>query len=158
MVWQERRSAVRHAIELPIRYRVLSEQRQGGGTHASATRPQKTKNVSDSGLLFLSIEYFKVGTFLELSLPVKEKVFTIEGCVVHASQDPESKLFCTGIHFPKTDSIFKIKMAEQVYQIAQYQQSLSRLERRAISEEEAAHRWIEEHSSNFAEFYKSSHS
>ena len=154
MVWQERRSVVRHAIELPIRYRVLSERRQMSGTRSQLTNPQKTKNISDSGLLFLATEYFKVGTLLELSLPVKEKVLTIEGCVVHASQDSESGLFRTGIHFPKIDSVFKVKLAEQVYQIDQFRKSLSRQEGRLVSEEEAAHQWIEEHSSDFAEFYK----
>ena len=149
MVWQERRSAVRHAIELPIRYRILS-----GGAHSQPNRPPKTKNISDTGLLFLSQEHFKVGVLLELSLPVKEKVLTIEGRVVHASQDSETKLFRTGICFEKSDSVFKVKMAEQVYQIDQYRKLLSKQEGRVVSEEEAAHRWIEEHSSNFAEFYK----
>ena len=155
MVWQERRSSVRHAIELPIRYRVLTASKQISGSLSQPTRLPKTKNISDSGLLFLSSEYFKVGTLLELSLPVKEKVLTIEGRVVHASQDSESGFFRTGISFSKPDSVFKVKMAEQVYQIDQYRKFLSKEEGRAVSEEEAAHRWIEEHSGDFAEFYKS---
>ena len=154
MVWQERRSAVRHAIELPIRYRMLRQKEQAGGSHFSA-RSQKTKNISDTGLLFLSTEYFTVGTLLELSLPLKERVFTIEGRVVHASRDSDSGLFRTGINFPKADSVFKIKMAEQVYQIDQYRKSLSKQEGRVVLEEEAARRWIDQHSSDFAEFYKS---
>ena len=154
MVWQERRSAVRHAIELPIRYRVLSDRKQAGeGRYLF--RNQKTKNVSDTGLLFLSAEYFEIGTFLELSLPIKESVLTIEGRVVHAGRDLESGLFRTGINFHKSDSVFKIKMAEQVYQIDQYRKLLSKQEGRVVSEEEAAHRWIDQHSSDFAEFYKS---
>ena len=153
MIWQERRSAIRHAVELPIRYRVLSEPGPSGTNH-SPVRPLKTKNVSDSGLLFLSTECFKIGSLLELSLPVKEKILTIEGRVVHASQDQESDLFRTGIHFPKVDSVFKIKMAEQVYQIDQYRKLLSKQEGRVVLEEEAAHRWIEQHSGDFAEFYK----
>ncbi len=150
MIWQERRSAVRHAVELPIRYRVLES-----GAQSQPTRPQKTKNISDTGLLFLSTESFKVGASLELSLPVKEKVLIIEGRVVHSSQDSESKLFRTGINFPKSDSVFKVKMAEQIYQIDQYRKTLSKQEGRVVSEEEAAHRWIEVHSSDFAAFYKS---
>ena len=153
MIWQERRSSVRHAVELPIRYRVLTKPPQSGTDH-SPTRPQKTKNVSDSGLLFLSTQCFEVGTLLELSLPVKEKVLTIEGQVVHASEDQGSGFFRTGIHFPKSDSVFKVKMAEQVYQIDQYRKHLSKQEGRVVSEEEAAHRWIDQHSGDFAEFYK----
>lgn len=154
MVWQERRSAVRHAIELPIRYRVLSERTQIS-ENRSTVRTQKTRNISDTGLLFLATEYFEVGTSLELSLPVKESILTIDGRVIHAGRDSESGLFRTGINFPKPDSVFKIKMAEQVYQIDQYRKLLSKREGRVISEEEAAHRWIDQHSSDFAEFYKS---
>ena len=91
---------------------------------------------------------------LELTLPVKEATFTMQGRVVHASRDSETGLFRTGISFPQPDSVFKIKMAEQVYQIDQYRKTLSGKEGRAVSEEEAAHRWIAERSSDFAEFYK----
>jgi len=156
MVWQERRSAVRHAIELPIRYRVLSEQAQASGNRFPV-RNHKTKNISDTGLLFLSTEYFEVGTLLELSLPVKESILMVEGRVIHADRDSESGLFRTGINFHKSDSVFKVKMAEQVYQIDRYRKLLSKQEGRVVSEEEAARRWIDQHSSDFAEFYKSYH-
>ena len=154
MVWQERRSNVRHAVELPIRYRILTEAKPLIKTSPSAVPSNKTRNISDTGLLFLSSERFRVGVLLELTLPVKDKLFTIEGRVVHASQDSDSGLFRTGIHFPKLDSVFKVKMAEQVHQIEQYRKTLSQEEGRVVLEEEAAHRWIDEHSDRFAKFFK----
>ncbi|MBI4358323.1 MAG: PilZ domain-containing protein [Candidatus Omnitrophica bacterium] len=154
MLWQERRSTIRHAIELPVRYRVLVESKQKDKATFQSVHPHKTKNISDNGLLFLSSEYFKLGTLLQLTLPVRDKVFTIEGRVVHSSQDRESSFFRTGIYFANPDSVFKVKMAEQLHQIDEYRKSLSRDEGRVITEEEAAHRWIDEHSRNFAEFYK----
>lgn len=78
----------------------------------------------------------------------------MEGRVVHASRDAETGLFRTGVNFPQPDGVFKIKMAEQVYQIDQFRKILSEKEGRVVSEEEAAHRWIAQHSSDFAEFYK----
>ncbi|MBI4394828.1 MAG: PilZ domain-containing protein [Candidatus Omnitrophica bacterium] len=152
MVWQERRSSVRHAIELPIRYRVLSESKSPSKTSFSSGC--KTRNISDTGLLFLSSERFDVGDLLELTLPVRDRIFSIEGCVVYASRDVESGFFRTGIYFPKPDSIFKVKMAEQLHQIEQYRKTLSHEEGRVVSEEEAAHRWIDEHSDEFSKFYK----
>ncbi len=114
----------------------------------------KTRNISDTGLLFLSSECLKVGVLLELTLPVKDRVFAIEGRVVYAGRDAETGLFRTGIYFPKPDHVFKVKMAEQLHQIELYRKTLSREEGRVVSEEEAAHRWIEEHSNDFSKFYK----
>jgi len=45
-------------------------------------------------------------------------------------------------------------MAEQLLQILAFQKSLSLKESRQVSEEEAAQRWIVEHSESFAGFYQ----
>ena len=153
-MWQEKRSSVRHAIELPVKYRVLSEREQTAKLPLSETQVSKAKNISDTGLLFLSSEQFKVGMLLELTFPVKDKVFMMEGRVVHASRDAETRLFRTGIYFPNENHIFKLKLADQLYQIDQYRKTLSSQEGRIVSEEEAAQRWIDERSRDFAEFYK----
>ncbi|OGW85380.1 MAG: hypothetical protein A3C35_00885 [Omnitrophica bacterium RIFCSPHIGHO2_02_FULL_46_11] len=153
MIWQEKRTIPRHAIELPVKYRVLSKSKE------EKSRPledqvYKTKNISESGILFLSSEYFKIGTLLELTLPLRDKVFTMEGRVVHSSQDSATRLFRTGIYFPSASSVFKVKLIDQIHQIDEYRRSISIKESRPISEEEAAHLWIKEHSVEFAEFYK----
>lgn len=153
MVWQERRTSERHAVELPIRFRVLNEPREATKPSSLANRSQRTKNISHDGLLFLSPQQFKIGTLMALTFPIKDRTFTMEGHVIHSNRDSESGFYRTGIRFLKADSVFKVKMAEQLYQIDQYRKQLSKEEGRAISEEEAAHRWIEKHSMNFAEFY-----
>ncbi len=73
---------------------------------------------------------------------------------MYVSRDPELSLYRIGIQFPRADQVFKVKMAEQLRQIDEYQQMLSKEEGRIVSEEEAAQRWIETHSGDFAEFYK----
>ena len=78
----------------------------------------------------------------------------MEGRVVHTSRDPESGMYRTGIYFSRLDQVFKVKMAEQVHLIHQYRSTLSQEEGRVVSEQEAAERWIEEHSHDFAKFYK----
>ncbi len=115
---------------------------------------ERTKDISEAGLLFLSSQFFNVGTLLELKIPLGGRVFLLEGRVVHTNQDLESQLFRTGIQLLNPDSVFKVKMAEQVHQIDEYRKELSTREGRTVSSEEAAHRWIEEHSKRFAEFYK----
>ncbi len=152
MVWQERRSSLRHIIELPIRYRIL-EEKKNVRFPFNGTPSCKTKNISEYGVLFLSSQYFNPGTILELSFPVKDQLFTMKGKVIHSKEDIQPGLFQIGIYFPHADYVFKIKMAEQLHLISQYQQKLSEQEGRIVSEEEAAHRWIEEHSQNFARFF-----
>ena len=154
MVWQERRSAIRHAVELPIKYRILTERKETARLTSQTARSDYIKDISEGGLLFLSTQHFQMGTLLELTFPVKDKVFAMQGRVVHASRDGGSRLYRTGIRFSKADSVFKIKMAEQLYQIDEYRKLLSGEEGRVVSEEEAAHRWIERHSREFAQFYR----
>ena len=153
MVWRERRSSDRHIVELPVKYRVL-EEHKGSKKTSILTVTSKSKNICDGGLLFLSSETFKVGTFLELSFPVKDRIFNMQGRVVHVSEDPETGLYKIGIFFSNADYLFKVKMAEQLRQIHQYQQQLSKDEGRIVSEGEAAQKWIEKHSDTFAEFFK----
>ena len=154
MKWREKRTAVRHAAELPVRYRVLGSEKRSAGSLSLTVSSERTKDISDGGLLFLSSQLFKVGTFLELKIPMGDRIFTLEGRVVHSHPDLESQLFRTGIQFSNSDGVFKIKMAEQIHQIDEYRKRLSIREGRSISSEEAAQRWIEEHSERFAEFYK----
>lgn len=144
-MWKEKRAFIRHVIELPIKYRVLPESKE----HRS-----ETQNFSDGGLLFLASERFAVGTLLELTVPTKDKVFTVEGHVVHVAEDERGGFFRMGVHFLHPKSLFLVKMAEQIHQIDLYRKTLSKKEGHEISEEEAAHRWIEQHSKAFSKFYK----
>ena len=154
MKWQEKRTAVRHAVELPVKYRVIGGEKRSGGSLSLAVSSERTKDVSESGLLFLSSQPFKIGTFLELKIPIGDRIFTLEGRVVHNNRDFDSHFFRTGLQFSNPNSVFKVKMAEQIYQIDEYRKTLSTREGRSVSSEEAAQRWIEEHSKRFAEFYK----
>ena len=149
-MWRERRSSDRHVIELPIKYRIIDDVKK----KQSNLRSSRVKNLCDGGLLFLSSERFENGTLLELTLPIKDQIFILKGRVVHVDHADGSRIYKIGIQFPSATHIFKLKMAEQLRQITHYQQKLSEDEGRAVSEEEAAQKWIEVNSGMFAEFYK----
>ena len=143
-MWQEKRTSQRHVIELPIKYKVLED-------HAQPHRAE-THNISETGLLFLTNEHFQSGTLLALTLQIKEKVFTVRGRVVYSTQ--EAAVYHTGVQFLHPAHLFLVKMAEQLHQIDQYRKTLSKKEGHQVSEEEAAERWIQQHSKQFSEFYK----
>lgn len=149
-MWHERRQSERHVVELPIKYRVVDEPPK---TQPSI-RPCRTKNICEGGLLFLASERFETGTLLELTVPIKNQIFVIQGRVAHVDRDLNGEFYKIGIQFPRADHVFKLKLAEQLRQIHQYQQTLSQEEGRIVSEEEAARRWIDENSGMFAEFFK----
>ena len=144
-MWREKRVNQRHVIELPIKYRVLDERSE----HRAETR-----NFSETGLLFLTPEHFESGALLAFTLQAKDKIFTVKGRVVYSTRDEEASVFRTGVQFLHPESLFLVKMAEQLHQIDQYRRTLSRKEGHPISEEEAAERWIHDHSKEFSEFYK----
>ena len=149
-MWRERRQSERHVVELPIKYRVLDEPSK----NQPGIGPSRTKNICDGGLLFLASEHFETGALLELTVPIKNQIFVIQGRVAHIDRDPNGEFYKVGIQFPRADHVFKLKLAEQLGQIHQYQQTLSQQEGRIVSEEEAARRWIDENSGMFAEFFK----
>lgn len=151
-MWRERRTSERHVIELPIKYKVVDDSKKKRPVCATT----HVTNICDGGVLFLCSDRFEIGTLLELTLPIQNQIFLIKGKVVHVSHDSGSEFYKIGIQFSKADHIFKVKMAEQLRQIHQYQQMLSEQEGRIVPEEEAAHRWIEVHSGDFAEFFKAS--
>ena len=113
----------------------------------------QTKDFSESGLLFLTHECFKKGAFLELTFCLRDKVFKAKGCVVRSESDQESKMYRTAVSFLAPDSLFKVKIAEQIYLIEQYRQSLSEKEERLVTEQEAAEKWIRKNSTEFSKFY-----
>ena len=149
-MWRERRSSERHVIELPVRYRVIEDSKKKPVT----VRPCRAKNIGDGGLLFLSYERFENGTLLEVSFPMKDQIFSMKGRVVHVCRDSHTDLYQIGIQFFRAGHVFKVKMAEQLRQIDEFQQKLSKQEGRIVPEEEAAHRWIEAHSGSFGDFFK----
>jgi hypothetical protein len=153
-MWQEKRSAQRHVIVLPIQYREIESSEAMEKTDQASVLRGHTKNVSEQGLLFLSRQPFKKGTILEVTFPLKDKLFKILGSVVYSMVDPDTTLYRTSIQFQKPDSMFKLKIAEQIYLINQYQQHLSREESRTVSDEEAAEKWIQHHSAEFSKFYE----
>lgn len=151
---EEKRLSARHFIELPIHYRQISSKHGSGSAPVSVLERSRTKNFSDGGLLFLTPKAYPPGTEFELSFPVQGKVFTMTASVVHSSRDSDSGFYETGVHFSNPSDLFKIRMAEQLCHIDQFRKELSKAEGHPVSEEEAARKWIQEHSAEFAEFFR----
>lgn len=140
---QERRHFLRHPIEIPIGVRPEYDKRQ---------TVSKSADVSEGGLSFLWNRPIRKDTSLRITIPVKEKRFTVKGQVVYSEKDAGTGLFRTGVLFTDRSSAFTAKLAEETLEILEYRRTLSESEGRDVPEEEAARLWIKRYAATFAKF------
>ena len=153
-MWHEKRVSTRLPVELPIKYCQIGPKAAQRSPQSALLRHSETRNVSEGGLLFHSEQPYEVGTTLQVSIPVKDRVFTMTARVAHTEHDKARNHYLIGVQFLNPQSVFQVKMAEQLHQIELYRKSLSQSLGYAVSDEEAAQRWVEEQSEPFSEFYK----
>ena len=139
---QDRRQFLRHPIQVPIRLRVAR--------HTEAKRSQ-CRDLSLGGLNFSWPKKLLRGTILDITIPVREKLFELRGKVVFCKEDRKTAYYRTGVSFIDFPSAFKARLAEEVLQIMEFRRTIFRESGQEISEEEAASRWVREHAAEFPE-------
>ena len=137
---KERRQFFRHPIHLPIRLRPSPKSE----SFLSASR-----DISLGGLSFLWPKKLSKGTWLDITIPVKEKLFELHAKVVWCREDRRTARFSTGVSFADFPSAFKARLAEEVLQILEFRKTISRETGREVSEEEAASQWVRDHAPRF---------
>src|SRR3989338_3942310 len=133
---QDQRKFFRHPIECPIQVREMTEPRLARC---------KSENISAGGLCFFFDHKVPPETSIEVDIPVQDKLFHLHGRVVYSEEDKKTRRFKVGISFEDTDSLFKVKLAEEILAIEKLRKSLERVEGHKVSEEEAARTWINRH-------------
>lgn len=101
------------------------------------------------GLNFVWPKKLTRGLLLDITIPVKEKMFDIRAKVVYCKEDRRTARYSTGVSFIDFPSAFKAKLAEEVLQILEYRKSMSRELGHDVSEEDAAKKWVSEFAVNF---------
>jgi len=137
---KEKRRFFRHPIHVPIRLRVAE---------TDAYHPSHSADISLGGLNFSWTKKLSRGTLLDITIPVREKLFDIRARVVYSKEDRRSAHFRTGVTFVDYPSAFKARLAEEVLQILEYRKSMSRELGHDITEEEAAKKWVSEFADRF---------
>jgi hypothetical protein len=129
----EKRNFLRHPVHVPIVIRPLRRDVAG---------ESRSLDVSQGGLSFLWTKKLSKRALVHVTIPVKDKLFTVKGKVVYSEKNTGSVHFRTGISFADRDSAFQAKLAEETLEILEYQKKISREAGRSVSEEEAAAEWI----------------
>ncbi len=137
---KERRNFFRHPIRVPLKLRLAQNK-----TNAQS----ESRDLSLGGLNFSWPKKIAKGTLLEISIPVKDKLFELRGKVVYSREDRQSARFHTGVSFVDFPSAFKARLAEEVLEILEFQKKMSMDLGHEITEEEAASKWIREFASHF---------
>ena len=101
---KERRKYYRHPISAPLRLRSFS------GRERIRT---ETSEVSLGGLSFVWEDKLEKGSFVDVSIPIKDKLFEIKGRITYSVEDGKSGKFRTGILFIDSPSAFRAKLAEE---------------------------------------------
>ena len=137
---KERRQFFRHPISVPIRLRVATQERLGSSN---------SSDISLGGLNFSWSKKLSKGTLIDITIPVKEKLFDVKAKVVYSKEDKKTARFRTGVLFTDFPSAFKARLAEEVLQILEFRKTTSRELGYEISEEEAAAKWVRGFASRF---------
>ena len=107
-------------------------------------------DLSEGGLAFYSLSQIDIGSNLEITIGVRERIFKIDAQSVYCSNRDIKRFYRTGVEFKDSTSAFKAKLAEEVVLIKAYQKQLRKETHHNISEEEAALEWIEKNAALFA--------
>jgi c-di-GMP-binding flagellar brake protein YcgR len=136
----ERRYYSRHPIRVPMSLHLIANQ--------TDVRSESV-DLSLGGLSFLWRDRLSKGNFLDISIPVKEKLFAIKAKVVYSKEDRKTGRFKTGVLFCDVPSACRARLAEEALEILEYRKQMSSELGRDISEEEAAEQWVQKFASSF---------
>ena len=140
------RSYIRHPSDIPIQVDVTSS----GAAVAPLNGGSQLSNVSYGGLAFNAAEPIPKGTLVKLKIDSVQPVFQAEGLVTHCEKEGDH--YIVGLEFLSKDSLFVVRMVEQVCHIEQYKREVATREGRILTGEQAAREWIERYAATFPQW------
>lgn len=141
----EKRRYYRHPVEFPIQV-IEIEGTQSRWSH--------TKNVSLGGICFLSEKTLERGSRIEVTIPVRDRLFKIKAVVAYSEKDITTGQFNTGVSFQDSKSLFRAKLAEEILCMQQYAAKKSQETGKAMTETETGREWVEQNAKRFAELFQ----
>lgn len=131
------RRYIRHPSELPIRYRL-------GG--APGERALGLKDFGRGGLCFKAEQAVPAGSAIAIEIPVKEPPFRADGVVAWCREGDVCEV---GVCFSGDDTLFTLRMVEQICYIEHYRRQVWENQGRRLSSESAAREWIARYAHRF---------
>ena len=132
------RQYIRHPTDIPIEYSV-SDPKFG--------HREKLNNISTGGLCFRAEDPIDPTTMLHIVIPVCEPAFEVNAEVVWCHQIRDH--YHVGVKFADADTVFAVRMVEQVCHIEQYRKDILAGGGQHMTSEEAAAEWISKYAKDF---------
>lgn len=124
------RSYIRHSASMPITVK----------SNQSDSQTQTLQNVSAGGLCFFSNYFLPQGISININIPNLEHPF-VENCTVSWCNKVEDH-YDVGVSFDSYQTVFRMRMIEQLCYIEDYRNQILNSEDRQITSEEASQEWI----------------
>lgn len=135
----ESRQYIRHPVTIPIH--VSSEQVHEEEQH-------QIRDISEGGLCFVCANNFNSGDKVQITISICHPEFNAQGIVRWCKKNGNDYLI--GVVFIDCEeTIYSLRMVEQVCHIEEYRQKLSKKTGKEISSETAAMEWIQKYASEF---------
>lgn len=135
----ESRRFIRHPTDIPVQWSIGGIVPPGG---------EHLRNISESGLAFVSQHDIPVGASIEISIPVVRPEVSMHGEVVWC-RPTDDGCFEVGVRFTDEGQHFKMRMVEQVCYIEHYKREVLDTEGRTLTSEQAAVEWIKRFAKDF---------
>ncbi len=132
------RKFIRHPSDIPIEI---------SPGHAADAETKTLSNVSHGGLSFVAREHHRIGSILDIRIPVSCPAFGTSGRVAWSRE--ENGRFVIGVEFLDKEDVFRMRMVEQVCYIEHYRKEVELKEGRELTSEQAALEWIEKSAEDF---------
>ncbi|MGH7859965.1 MAG: PilZ domain-containing protein [Candidatus Binatia bacterium] len=130
----ERRSFPRHAIPLPLRFRV-SERKDEWRS--------RMVDLSEGGLSFPSPYWLAEGTLVNLAFPLHGERFTLTAAVAWCRETERGQSFRIGLYFVRPSMGFRLRLEEEISAVRELRKELHLARGEEVSLEEAAREWVE---------------
>jgi hypothetical protein len=127
----ERRRFYRYPVHIPVRLRSREDSFRS-----------EAIDVSLGGLSFAAVKKLSEGETLEVSLPVKNRIFEVRATVTYSRPVPDGT-FRNGVEFIDAPVEFKDKLREEFFEIYKYFRELTDTYGDGVTEEQAAQRYLE---------------
>jgi hypothetical protein len=132
------RRFIRHPSGIPIHFSVEKSEE----FNASPLR-----DISRGGVCFESHQALRIGSRIQLEIPVKNPSFLTVGRVAWCLE--EGNHFAVGVAFDSASEQFSVRMVEQVCYIEHYRSTIRKTQGRELSSEAAAQEWVEKFAAQF---------
>lgn len=132
------RRFIRHPSGIPIHFSV---------DKSEALIASPLRDISRGGVCFESHSALRIGSVIQLEIPVQEPAFMTRGTVAWCHEEGDH--YAVGVAFESASEQFNVRMVEQVCYIEHYRSTVRKTQGRDLSSEEAAQEWVEKFAAQF---------